>query len=30
MAGSKGWKEIKFEPVDLVWFHLRKDYFPEL
>ena len=30
IAGSKGRKEIKFEPGDLVWLHLRKDRFPEL
>src|SRR5581483_10024858 len=29
-AGSKGRKELKFEPGDLVWLHLRKDRFPEL
>jgi len=30
IAGSKGRKEIKLEPGDLVWLHLRKDRFPEL
>ncbi len=30
IAGSKGQKEIKLEPGDLVWLHLRKDHFPEL
>ena len=30
IAGSKGKKEIKLEPGDLVWLHLRKDIFPEL
>jgi hypothetical protein len=30
IAGSKGRKEIKLEPGDLVWLHLRKDHFPEL
>jgi hypothetical protein len=30
IAGSKGWKEIKLEPGDLVWLHLRKDHFLEL
>ena len=30
IAGSKGRKEIKLEPDDLVWLHLRKDRFPEL
>ena len=30
IAGSKGRKEVKLEPGDLVWLHLRKDRFPEL
>ena len=30
IAGSKGRKEIKLEPGDLVWLHLRKDIFPKL
>ena len=30
ITGSKSRKEIKFEPGDLVWLHLRKDRFPEL
>ena len=30
IAGSKGRKEIKLEPSDLVWLHLRKDRFPKL
>ena len=30
IAGSKGRKELKLEPGDLVWLHLRKDRFPEL
>jgi hypothetical protein len=30
IVGSKGWKEIKLEPGDLVWLHLRKYHFPEL
>ena len=30
IAGSEGTKEVKFEPGDLVWLHLRKDRFPEL
>ena len=30
IAGSKGRKEIKLEPGDLIWLHLRKDRFPEL
>ncbi|WVZ85409.1 LOW QUALITY PROTEIN: hypothetical protein U9M48_032344 [Paspalum notatum var. saurae] len=29
-AGSKGRKELKLEPGDLVWLHLRKDRFPDL
>ncbi|WVZ70664.1 hypothetical protein U9M48_019308 [Paspalum notatum var. saurae] len=29
-AGSKGRKELKLEPGDLVWLHLRKDHFPDL
>jgi hypothetical protein len=29
-AGDKGRKELKFEPGDLVWLHLRKGRFPEL
>ena len=29
-AGDKGRKELKFEPRELVWLHLRKDRFPEL
>src|SRR6266498_5287583 len=29
-AGDKGRKELKFEPGDLVWLHLRKERFPEL
>ena len=29
-AGSKGRKEVKLEPGDLVWLHLRKERFPEL
>jgi hypothetical protein len=29
-AGSKGRKEVKLEPGDLVWLHLRKDCFLEL
>jgi translation initiation factor IF-1 len=27
-AASKGRKEVKLEPGDLVWVHLRKDRFP--
>jgi hypothetical protein len=30
IAGSKGRKEIKLEPGDLVWLHLRNDHFLEL
>nr|ABB47073.1 retrotransposon, putative, centromere-specific [Oryza sativa Japonica Group] len=30
IAGSKGRQEVKLEPGDLVWLHLRKDRFPEL
>src|SRR6266498_3711900 len=30
IAGSKGSKELKLEPGNLVWLHLRKDRFPEL
>jgi hypothetical protein len=30
IAGSKGRKEVKLEPGDLVWLHLRKDSFPDL
>jgi hypothetical protein len=30
IAGSKGWKEIKLEPGDLVWFHMQKVHFLEL
>ena len=30
IVGSKGRKEIKLEPSDLVWLHLRKDRFLEL
>ena len=30
IAGDKGRKELKFEPGDLVWLHLRKERFPEL
>jgi hypothetical protein len=29
-AASKGCKEVKLEPGDLVWLHLRKERFPEL
>jgi hypothetical protein len=30
IPGSKGRKEVKLEPGDLVWSHLRKDRFPDL
>jgi hypothetical protein len=30
ITGSKGQKEIKLEPGDLVWLHMRKYHFPEL
>jgi translation initiation factor IF-1 len=30
IATSKGRKEVKLEPGDLVWLHLRKEWFPEL
>jgi hypothetical protein len=30
IAASKGRKEVKLQPGDLVWFHLRKEQFPEL
>jgi hypothetical protein len=30
IAASKGCKEVKLEPGDLVWLHLRKERFPEL
>jgi hypothetical protein len=30
IAASKGHKEVKLEPGDLVWLHLRKEWFPEL
>jgi translation initiation factor IF-1 len=30
IAASKGRKEVKLQPDDLVWFHLRKEQFPEL
>jgi hypothetical protein len=30
IAASRGHKEVKLEPVDLVWLHLRKERFPEL
>jgi hypothetical protein len=30
IAGSKGQKEVKLEPGDLVWLHLRKEWFLDL
>jgi hypothetical protein len=30
IAASKGRKEVKLEPGDLVWLYLRKERFPEL
>jgi translation initiation factor IF-1 len=30
IAASKGRKEVKLEPGDLVWLHLRKEQFQEL
>jgi translation initiation factor IF-1 len=30
IAASKGRKEVKLEPGDLVWLHLRKEQCPEL
>jgi translation initiation factor IF-1 len=30
IAASKGRKKVKLEPGDLVWLHLRKEWFPEL
>ncbi|WVZ70335.1 hypothetical protein U9M48_019010 [Paspalum notatum var. saurae] len=30
LAGSKGRKQVLFEPDDLVWLHLRKERFPDL
>jgi translation initiation factor IF-1 len=30
IASNKGRKEVKLEPGDLVWVHLRKDRFPDL
>ena len=30
VIGSRGKQEIKLQPGDLVWLHLRKDRFPEL
>jgi hypothetical protein len=30
IIGSKGWKEVKLEPGDLVWLQLRKEWFADL
>src|SRR6185312_29172 len=30
IAGSQGRREVKLEPGDLVWLHLRKDRFSDL
>ncbi|WVZ64454.1 hypothetical protein U9M48_013963 [Paspalum notatum var. saurae] len=30
LAGSKGRKQVLFEPSDLVWLHLRKEHFSDL
>jgi hypothetical protein len=30
LAGSQGRKEVKLEPDNLMWLHLRKDRFPDL
>jgi hypothetical protein len=30
IAASKGCKEVRLEPGDLVWLHFRKEQFPEL
>jgi hypothetical protein len=30
ITGSKGQKQVKLEPRDLVWLHLRKERFPDL
>jgi hypothetical protein len=30
IVGSKGQKEVKFKPGDLVWLHMRKEWFPDL
>jgi hypothetical protein len=30
ITASKGRREVKLEPGDLVWLHLRKERFPEL
>jgi hypothetical protein len=30
ITGDKGRKQLDFEPRDLVWMHLRKEWFPDL
>jgi hypothetical protein len=30
IASRKARKEVRFEPGDLVWLHLRKEWFPDL
>jgi hypothetical protein len=30
ITGRKGRREVKLEPGDLVWLHLRKERFPDL
>jgi hypothetical protein len=30
ITASKGHKEVKLEPIDLVWLYLRKERLPEL
>jgi hypothetical protein len=30
ISGDKGRKQLAFEPGDLVWLHLRKEWFPDL
>jgi hypothetical protein len=30
ISGDKGRKQLDFAPGDLVWLHLRKEWFPDL
>jgi hypothetical protein len=30
ITGDKGRKQLDFEPANLVWLHLRKEWFPDL
>jgi hypothetical protein len=30
ISGAKGKKQLDFDPGDLVWLHLRKEWFPDL